>query len=51
MLDHLGERNAHDAIVAAIMKVLSSGDTRTPDMGGKASTKEMAAAIKAAIDK
>ncbi len=49
MLDHLGEHKAHDTIVAAITKVLSSGDTRTPDMGGKASTKEMAAAIQAAI--
>jgi tartrate dehydrogenase/decarboxylase/D-malate dehydrogenase len=49
MLDHLGEHAAHDMIVAAIAKVLSSGDTKTPDMGGKASTKEMAAAIQAAI--
>jgi isocitrate/isopropylmalate dehydrogenase len=49
MLEHLGEHAAHDAIVAAITKVLSSGDTRTPDMGGKASTKEMAAAIQSAV--
>ena len=49
MLDHLGEHTAHDSIVEAITKVLSSGDTKTPDMGGKASTKEMAAAIGAAI--
>jgi tartrate dehydrogenase/decarboxylase/D-malate dehydrogenase len=49
MLDHLGERAAHDAIVAAITKVLSSGDTKTPDLGGKASTKDMAAAICAAL--
>jgi tartrate dehydrogenase/decarboxylase / D-malate dehydrogenase len=49
MLDHLGERKAHDAIVAAMTKVLSSGDTKTPDMGGRASTKEMAAAIQAAV--
>jgi tartrate dehydrogenase/decarboxylase/D-malate dehydrogenase len=49
MLDHLGERAAHDAIVAAITKVLSSGDTKTPDLGGKAGTKEMAAAIKSAL--
>ena len=49
MLDLLGEHRAHDMIVAAITKVLSGGDTKTPDMGGKASTKEMAAAIQAAI--
>jgi tartrate dehydrogenase/decarboxylase/D-malate dehydrogenase len=49
MLDHLGERQAHDQIVAAITKVLSGGDTKTPDLGGKASTKEMAAAIQGAV--
>jgi tartrate dehydrogenase/decarboxylase/D-malate dehydrogenase len=49
MLDHLGERAAHDSVVAAITKVLSGGDTKTPDLGGKASTKDMAAAIKAAL--
>ena len=49
MLDHLGERAAHDAIVAAITKVLSTGDTKTPDLGGKATTNEMAAAIKAGL--
>src|SRR5690349_16806644 len=49
MLDHLGESKAHDTIVAAITKVLSSGDTKTPDMGGKASTREMAKAIEGAI--
>ena len=49
MLDHLGEHQAHDTLVAAITKVLSSGDVKTPDMGGKASTKEMASAIQAAI--
>jgi tartrate dehydrogenase/decarboxylase/D-malate dehydrogenase len=49
MFDHLGERAAHDTIVAAITKVLSTGDTRTPDLGGKAGTKDMAAAIRSAI--
>jgi tartrate dehydrogenase/decarboxylase/D-malate dehydrogenase len=49
MLDHLGERAAHDAIVAAITKVLASGDAKTPDLGGKAGTKDVAAAIRAAI--
>jgi tartrate dehydrogenase/decarboxylase/D-malate dehydrogenase len=49
MLDHLGERAAHDAIVAAITKVLASGDAKTPDLGGKAGTKDVAAAIRAAL--
>ncbi|HEV3217368.1 MAG TPA: tartrate dehydrogenase [Vicinamibacterales bacterium] len=49
MLDHLGERDAHDRIVAAITKVLSSGDLKTRDLGGNAGTKDMAAAIAAAI--
>jgi tartrate dehydrogenase/decarboxylase/D-malate dehydrogenase len=49
MLDHLGEREAHSMIVAAITKVLSTGTIRTPDMGGKATTKAMAAAIQAAV--
>jgi tartrate dehydrogenase/decarboxylase / D-malate dehydrogenase len=49
MFDHLGERAAHDTIVAAITKVLSTGETRTPDLGGKAGTKDMAAAIRSAI--
>jgi tartrate dehydrogenase/decarboxylase/D-malate dehydrogenase len=49
MLDHLGEHDAHTMIVAAMTKVLSTGNIRTPDMGGKATTKEMAAAIHAAV--
>jgi tartrate dehydrogenase/decarboxylase/D-malate dehydrogenase len=44
MLDFLGERKAHDAIVRAIEKVLVEGP-RTRDLGGKASTTEMGKAI------
>ena len=33
MLDHLGEHEAHDAIVQAITKVLSGGDTRDAGYG------------------
>jgi tartrate dehydrogenase/decarboxylase/D-malate dehydrogenase len=49
MLDFLGRssgaaRAAHDAIVAAIEKVLASGP-RTGDMGGSASTTDMGKAI------
>jgi tartrate dehydrogenase/decarboxylase/D-malate dehydrogenase len=48
MLDFLGERAAHDAIVAAIEQVLARGP-HTPDLGGGASTTEMGAAIAALV--
>jgi len=44
MLDFLGERAAHDAILAAVEQVLKDGP-RTGDLGGKASTLEMGKAI------
>jgi tartrate dehydrogenase/decarboxylase/D-malate dehydrogenase len=44
MLDFLGERAAHDAIVEAIETVLVDGP-RTRDLGGTASTTEMGRAI------
>jgi tartrate dehydrogenase/decarboxylase / D-malate dehydrogenase len=44
MLDFLGCRNAHDAIVQAIERVLSEGP-RTGDLGGRATTTEMGMAI------
>ena len=53
MLDFLGGstgacREAHDAIVKAIETVLVEGP-RTPDLGGKASTTDMGAAIAALV--
>jgi len=48
MLDFLGRRDAHDAIVKAIEAVLAEGP-RTPDLGGAASTTEMGEAIAARI--
>jgi tartrate dehydrogenase/decarboxylase/D-malate dehydrogenase len=44
MLDFLGERAAHDAILRAIEQVLVEGP-RTRDLGGLASTTEMGRAI------
>jgi tartrate dehydrogenase/decarboxylase / D-malate dehydrogenase len=44
MLDFLGRRDAHDAIVRAIETTLVDGP-RTRDLGGKASTTEMGEAI------
>ncbi len=47
MLDFLGYRSAHDAVLQAIEVVLKpgSGAPRTPDLGGTASTQEMGLAI------
>ena len=44
MLDFLGQREAHDAIMRAIETVLAEGP-RTRDLGGQASTTEMGEAI------
>ena len=45
MLKHLGRRDLHDRIVSAIERVVASGQTLTPDLGGKATTKDVADAI------
>ena len=51
MLDFLGYRGAHDAILGAIEAVLepSSGAPRTPDIGGTASTADLGAAVAEAL--
>jgi len=51
MLDFLGHRAAHDAIMQAIEGVLQpgSGAPRTPDLGGRASTQEVGQAIEQAL--
>ncbi len=49
MLDHLGHRDAHDAIVAAIEQVLAAGQVRTPDLGGTATTSDVTEAIRALV--
>src|SRR5258706_227222 len=45
MLRHLGQPEAADAIEAAITAVLAKQDVRTPDIGGKATTKQMGKVI------
>jgi tartrate dehydrogenase/decarboxylase / D-malate dehydrogenase len=45
MLDHLGATAAHDRIVSAIERVLTTGGPRTPDLGGHASTRDVTNAI------
>jgi len=48
MLDHLGHKDAGDAIVRAIETVLKEGP-RTRDLGGTAGTEEVGKAIAAAL--
>jgi len=47
MLDFLGHRKAHDALLQAIETVLASGGDapRTPDLGGRAHTADLGRAI------
>jgi len=45
MLDHIGRSDLHDRIVGAIERVVASGKSRTPDLGGASKTSELAAAI------
>jgi tartrate dehydrogenase/decarboxylase/D-malate dehydrogenase len=51
MLDFLGHRDAHDAILGAIEAVLEpgSGAPRTPDLGGAACTADVGTAIAQAL--
>jgi tartrate dehydrogenase/decarboxylase/D-malate dehydrogenase len=47
MLEFLGHKQAHDAVLAAIEKVLDpqSGAPKTPDIGGTAQTRDVGKAI------
>jgi tartrate dehydrogenase/decarboxylase / D-malate dehydrogenase len=49
MLDHLGHPDAADRIVGAIARVLATGDVRTPDLGGRATTTEFAREVAGAL--
>ncbi len=49
MLDHLGHRDAAQAVERAIENVLAEPGLHTPDMGGKATTSELGQAIASAI--
>jgi tartrate dehydrogenase/decarboxylase/D-malate dehydrogenase len=49
MLEHLGHKDAADAIIAAIETALADESTRTRDLGGRANTQECGQAIAAAV--
>jgi tartrate dehydrogenase/decarboxylase/D-malate dehydrogenase len=49
MLEHLGHHEAAQAIEKTIANLLADTDLRTPDMGGKAMTAELGAAIAASV--
>jgi tartrate dehydrogenase/decarboxylase/D-malate dehydrogenase len=49
MLEHLGERVAAGRLMAAIERVTQTG-VFTPDLGGKATTAEVTAAVCNAIE-
>ncbi len=51
MLDFLGYRPAHDAVLQAIEAVLAAGSAapRTPDLGGQAGTADLGRAIASAV--
>ena len=45
MLEHLEEEAAAKAVDQAVREVLAERKVRTPDLGGKSSTQEVAAAV------
>lgn len=48
MLDHLGFPDAAESVMNAIVSVMKSGTT-TPDLGGRATTRQVADAVSAAL--
>jgi tartrate dehydrogenase/decarboxylase/D-malate dehydrogenase len=49
MLEHLGEKPAADRLMQAIERVTADPRFHTPDLGGKARTADVTAAVIAAI--
>jgi tartrate dehydrogenase/decarboxylase/D-malate dehydrogenase len=49
MLDHLGHRDAHDAVIRAIEDVIRERDALTPDLGGSASCSQCGDAVVARL--
>jgi isocitrate dehydrogenase (NAD+) len=49
LLRHLGEDHAATRVESAVDETLADGDARTPDLGGSATTDELAEAIRARV--
>jgi tartrate dehydrogenase/decarboxylase/D-malate dehydrogenase len=49
MLEHLGEKEAAHAVEQATFRVIANSKVLTPDIGGKASTRDMGEAIAAEV--
>ncbi len=49
MLEHLGERSASERLMRAVERVTANPDLHTPDLGGKATTRQVTDAVIAAI--
>jgi tartrate dehydrogenase/decarboxylase/D-malate dehydrogenase len=49
LLDHLGLAASAAAVRAGVARVLKAGSPRTPDLGGKAGTSDVGAAVAAAV--
>jgi tartrate dehydrogenase/decarboxylase/D-malate dehydrogenase len=49
MLEHLGHRDLHERVLSAIERVVANGKVRTPDLGGRATTAEVADAVQNSI--
>ena len=50
MLEHLGEKEAAEAVLEAVEKVTEAGETLTHDLGGMASTAELTEAVLVHLD-
>jgi tartrate dehydrogenase/decarboxylase / D-malate dehydrogenase len=50
MLEHLGEQKAADRLMKAIERVTANPKLHTPDLGGKATTKQVTEAVCKALD-
>lgn len=50
MLEHLGERKAAQSLLTAVEAVTADGRVQTPDMGGTATTEQVAGAVEDALE-
>ena len=51
MLEQLGEPRAASSLMDAVEAVTARGEARTPDMGGTATTEELASAVAEALNR